>query len=129
MDALNGQQVLYKDESYAIIGACLEVYNTLGNGFLEAVYQEALEIEFALRGISFEREKRLEIEYKGHVLSKKYVADFICYDKIVVEVKATDKLVAENTSQILNYLNTTAHKLGLLVNFGEDSFRQKRIIL
>ena len=129
MDLLANDQVLYKDESYAIIGACMEVHKTLGNGFLEAVYQEALEIEFALRGIPCQREKALPIDYKGHTLKKGYIADFVCYDKIVLEIKSQRELIADNTSQVFNYLNATGYKLGLLVNFGERSLKQKRIIL
>lgn len=128
MDLLESN-VLYKDESYAIIGACFEVYNKLGNGFLEAVYQEALEIEFSLRGIPCRREVRFTIDYKGHILKKEYIADFVCYDKIIVEVKAVANLISEHSSQVLNYLNASEHRLGLLVNFGETSFRQKRIVL
>jgi len=129
MDLLANDQVLYKDESYAIIGACMEVHKTLGNGFLEAVYQEALEIEFALRGIPCQREKVLPIDYKGHTLKKGYIADFVCYDKIVLEIKSQRELIADNASQVLNYLNASGYKLGLLVNFGERSLKQKRIIL
>lgn len=128
MDLLK-EGILYKDESYEIIGACMEVHNQLGCGFLEAVYQEALAIEFENRGIPFEREKRLTIEYKGQVLKKEYVADFVCFDKIIIEVKALSKLASEHLAQTLNYLKITDYKLGLLVNFGTTSLKYKRVVL
>ncbi len=120
--------LIYKDESYKIIGACFEVHKELGNGFLEAVYQEALEIEFAKQQIPFEREKILIIHYKGIKLEKKYIADFICYDKIILELKALSQLTGEHESQILNYLKSTGFKLGLLINFGESSLKYKRLV-
>lgn len=129
MDLLKQDELIYKDESYQIIGACMEVHSSLGCGFLEAVYQEALEIEFTLRGIPFERECRIKIDYKGHTLNKEYVADFICYDKIVVEVKALSQLKSDHSAQTLNYLKATNNRLGLLVNFGESSLKYKRIVL
>ncbi len=107
----------------------MEVHKSLGCGFLEAVYQEALEIEFALQGIPFEREVRIKIDYKGHILQKEYVADFICYDKIVLEIKALTQLNSDNLAQTLNYLKATEHQLGLLVNFGEQSLKHKRVVL
>lgn len=128
MDLLENN-IIYKDESYKIIGACMAVHNTLGCGFLEAVYQEALAIEFKKRKIPFEQEKRLEIFYKGVLLQKEYIADFICYDKIIVELKALSQLNNEHFAQILNYLKITDFKLGLLVNFGTPSLQYKRIVL
>ena len=119
--------LIYKEESYKIIGACMEVHNTLGCGFLEAVYQEALAIEFEKRGIPYIREAELNIEYKGIILSKKYNADFICYDKIIVETKALTELLTVHQSQVINYLNATKLKLGLLVNFGEESLNYLRL--
>ena len=119
--------ILYKEESYKIIGACFEVYNELGCGYLEAVYQEALEREFQLQNIPHKREPVLEILYKGKPLEKKYNADFICYDKIIVELKALSSLLKDHESQILNYLKATGYKLGLLVNFGEPSLKYKRL--
>ncbi len=129
MDLLEKDNLIYKEESYEIIGACMEVHRTLGNGFLEAVYQEALAIEFELRGIPFEREVRIRIDYKGHILDKEYVADFICYDKIIVETKALSQLKSGDIHQTLNYLKGTGHKLGLLVNFGEPSLKHRRVVL
>jgi len=121
--------MLYKDESYRIIGACMEVHKTLGCGFLEAVYQEALEIEFTNLSIPFQREKQLDIRYKDKLLSKKYQADFICYDKIILELKAIDSISGIHIAQVLNYLKATGYQLGIIVNFGEQSLRYKRIIL
>ena len=120
--------LLYKDESYKIIGACIEVHNTLGCGFLEAVYQEALAIEFKKRKIPFVREVELCIEYKGIILAKKYNADFICYDKILVEIKALSELLSLHQAQVINYLKATQLKLGILVNFGEESLNTHRLI-
>lgn len=105
----------------------MEVHNTLGCGFLEAVYQEALAIEFDKRGIPYIREAELNIEYKGIILSKKYNADFICYDKIIVETKALTELLTVHQSQVINYLKATKLKLGILVNFGEESLNQIRL--
>jgi len=128
MDLLK-EGIIYKDESYKIIGACMEVHRTLGCGFLEAVYQEALSIEFEKRNIPFVREKMLEIIYKGIILEKEYVADFICYDKIIIETKAVNQIQSEHIAQTLNYLKITEFKLGLLVNFGAKSLETKRIVL
>ncbi len=120
--------LIYKDECYEIIGACMEVHKTLGCGFLEAVYQEALMIEFQLQNIPFEREKILTITYKGIELEKKYKADFICCGKIIIELKAIGQLVPENESQVLNFLNATGYRLGLLINFGEKCLKYKRLV-
>jgi GxxExxY protein len=108
---------LYSDETYKIRGAIYEVYKEIGCGFLEAVYQECLEIEFELQGIPFESQQELDIEYKGRLLEKKYVPDFICYNKIIVEIKAIKELTNENMAQVINYLNASDMELGLLVNF------------
>ena len=128
MDLLENN-LIYKDESYKIIGACMEVHTTLGCGFLEPVYQEALEIELGKRKIPFVREEILNIFYKDILLKKEYVADFICYDKIIVEAKAINQLQSEHIAQILNYLKITEFKLGLLVNFGTTSLQYKRVVL
>ena len=121
--------LFYKDECYKIIGACMEVHKILGNGFLEAVYQEALAKEFGLQSIPFEREKQITISYKGDILNKQYLADFVCFDKIIVELKALSALSSEHESQLLNYLKATGFKLGLLINFGEKSLKYKRTVL
>lgn len=121
-------QIIYKEESYQIIGACMEVYNELGCGFLEAVYQEALAVEFEDRNIPFVREKSLNIEYKQRILQTKYRADFIVFDKILVEIKVTNALVEKDSSQVLNYLNATKFRLGILINFGaSEKLESKRI--
>lgn len=107
----------------------MEVHRELGPGFLEPVYQEALELEFERQGIPFEREKELKISYKGHILKKKYAADFICNDKIIVELKALSALSGGHEAQVLNYLKATGFKLGILINFGEESLKYKRLVL
>ncbi len=119
---------LYEEETYKIIGACFEAHKTLGHGFLEAVYQEALEMEFQLRNIPYQREKMLYINYKERQLKKHYVADFVCYDKIIIETKAISDLTSKDESQILNYVKATNFKLGLLIYFGKTSVQKKRII-
>jgi GxxExxY protein len=122
-------ELLYKDEAYSIIGAAMEVYNNLGPGFLEAVYQEAMEIETATRKIPALPEQELYIEYKGAPLKKFHKADLICYDKIIVEIKALDKLTSREEAQILNYLKATGMKMGLLINFGaHNDLEWKRLI-
>ena len=110
--------LIYSQESYAINGAAFHVYESLREGFLEAVYQEALEIEFQRRGIPYEREKELTITYDGVELKQKYKADFVCYGKIIVELKAVSELDDAHRSQVYNYLHATGYKLGLLYNFG-----------
>ncbi|MFA5973348.1 MAG: GxxExxY protein [Lentimicrobiaceae bacterium] len=122
-------ELIYSEESYKIIGACLEVHKNLGHGFLEAVYAEALMWEFEERDIPYEKNKELAITYKGHLLTKKYYADFVCYNKIIIELKAMDALAPEHISQVLNYLKATQMRLGILVNFGETQLHSKRIVL
>ena len=121
--------ILFKTESYRIIGACMEVHNVLGAGFLESVYQEALAYEFYLQNIPFEREKKLTIRYKDIELEKMYSADFVCYDAIIVELKALSGLTSEHEAQVLNYLKATGYKLGILVNFGGKTLEYKRLVL
>lgn len=119
----------YKKECYNIIGAAMEVHRELGHGFLEPVYQEALSIVFDENQVPFVKEKLLDINFKGKLLKKKYIADFICYNEIIVELKAIEGLLPEHTAQILNYLKATNKKLGLLINFGTPSLQYKRVIL
>lgn len=119
--------LLYPKESYDITGCMLNVYNSLGCGFLEAVYQEALEIEFKSAGIPYKREVCLPIYYKGILLQKEYFADFLCYDKIIVELKAVSAIADIHKSQVLNYLKATGYKLGIIVNFGAASLETKRV--
>ncbi|MGD9992114.1 MAG: GxxExxY protein [Salinivirgaceae bacterium] len=119
----------FKEECYKIIGCCMEVHNELGCGFLEAVYQEALEIVLQEKKIPFEREKVLDIEFRGSLLVKKYIADFICFNEVIVELKAADGLTDIDLAQVLNYLKATKKKIGLLVNFGATKLQYKRVIL
>lgn len=111
-------EFLYEQESYAIRGACFEVYKEMGPGFLEAVYQECLAKEFTRQNIPFIAQHQLSLQYKGEPLLQTYVPDFICYDKIIVEIKGTREIAPEHKAQLLNYLKATGMKLGLLVNFG-----------
>ncbi len=111
-------KLVYAQESYAINGACFNVYADKGCGFLEAVYQECLEIEFRENGIPFEAQKKLRLEYRGQKLQQTYAADFVCCDRIIVEIKAVDLLASTHKAQVLNYLHASGMRLGLLVNFG-----------
>lgn len=121
--------LLFKDECYKIVGACMAVHRELGNGFLESVYQEALEIEFQQQGIPYIREKIIPVIYKGVELRSSFKADFICYDNIVIEIKAQSALNAEHSAQVINYLKATGLKLGLLINFGTVSLQHQRYVL
>ena len=120
--------LLYEKETYSIIGAAMTVHNELGCGFLETVYQEALEKEFKLRDIPYKREMPLRIYYKNEPLDKYYIADFICFDKIIVELKALSAITPEHHGQVLNYLSATKLNLGLIINFGKKKLEHKRII-
>lgn len=122
------EQFYYKEESYAIRGAVFAVHKELGCGFLERVYQDALEYEFKERGIPYEREKEIRITYKGKPLSEPYRADFVCYGKIIIELKALAALENVHRSQVINYLKATGMKLGFLINFGEEWANVERII-
>ena len=113
--------MIYKKEAYDINGALFEVHRYLGPGLLEKVYQEALAVEFQLRDIPYEREKRFQIVYKEHVLEQEYIADFVCYGKIIVELKSVSEITNVHRSQVINYLKITGYKLGLLQNFNVDS--------
>jgi GxxExxY protein len=110
--------LLFKEESYQTVGACFEVYREKGCGFLESVYQECMEIELRLQGIPHVAQKPLSLEYKSSPLRARYAPDFICFDKIILELKAVTELTDEHRAQVLNYLRATGLKLGLLVNFG-----------
>lgn len=121
--------LLFKDESYKIVGACFEVYREKGCGFLEPVYQECLEIELRLQGIPFVPQVPLALEYKSCPLRTKYQPDFICYEKIIVEIKAVKEVADEHRAQVHNYLKATGFKLGLLVNFGHyPKLQSERIV-
>jgi GxxExxY protein len=121
--------LLYKEESYKIIGAAMEVHRELGKGFLESVYQEAIEIELTALQIPFRKEVPLNIKYKSRNLSKYFVADFVCFEKIILELKSIPDLSIEHTSQVFNYLRATDMKLGIIINFGAKSLQYKRIVL
>ena len=123
----NEANLLFKEESYQIIGAAMEVHRELGCGFVEQVYQEALEKEFIMRNIPYEREKELTVIYKGNTLSKTFKADFICYNKIILELKAVKSFTDEHYAQIYNYLKTSNMNLGLLINFGTASIEFQRV--
>ncbi len=110
--------IIYREESYTIIGACFEVYKEKGCGFLEPVYQECLELEFGLQQIAFRAQGPLALAYKGITLKQRYVPDFICFEKIILEIKAVSELTDEHRAQVHNYLKATGYRLGLLVNFG-----------
>ncbi|EDM25200.1 hypothetical protein LNTAR_03189 [Lentisphaera araneosa HTCC2155] len=122
------KELILKAESYAIIGACIAVHKELGQGFLEAVYQEALEITFNKVAIPNEREKELNILFNDQLLEKKFYVDFLCYDQIVVELKAVKALDHNHEAQVINYLKASNKPLGILVNFGEKSLVYKRLI-
>lgn len=113
------ETILFKDESYAIQGAIFEVYRQMGCGFLESVYQECLEIEFRERSIPFVSQHDLQLFYKGKMLKQRCIPDFICYDQIIVELKAVKQVAPEHKAQVLNYLKASKMKLGILVNFGD----------
>ena len=120
--------LLYAEESFKINGAIYEVHKAFGPGLLEKVYQEALEKELKLQGIPFEREKIFTITYKGEELEQKYIADFVIYDKIVLELKAVEELLPVHKAQVINYLALTGYKLGLLVNFNARQVKPERIV-
>ena len=111
-------EILFKEESYKIVGACFEVYNEKGCGFVEPVYQECLEIELGMQSVPFEAQKQLQLSYKGRPLKQIYIPDFVCLGQIIVEIKAVSKLVDEHRAQVHNYLKATGYRLGLLINFG-----------
>lgn len=123
------ESLLYEQEVYAVVGAAMEVYNQLGSGFLEAVYEEAMTIESTLRNIPFQTQVHLPVQYKGRMLKKSYIADFIAYDKVLVEFKCIPRLTSVEQAQIINYLKVTAMRVGLLINFGNrEELEWKRFI-
>jgi GxxExxY protein len=112
-------ELLFKDESYKIIGACFEVYNKRGYGFTEPVYHECLAVEFSLQGIPFVSQPEIPLTYNGYKLAQSFKPDFVCFNRIIVEIKAVSGLVDAHRSQALNYINATGFQLALLVNFGD----------
>jgi GxxExxY protein len=124
------EKILYKDECYAIQGSIFEVYREMGNGFLEPVYQECLEREFSRRGVPFVAQKELTLIYKEQPLKQTYKPDLVCFEKVIVELKAAKEITDEHRAQLFNYLKATQMRLGLLVNFGHSPNVQiERIIL
>ncbi len=121
-------ELIYKEESYQIIGKCFEVHNNLGAGFLEIVYKDALEYEFRKAGIPYEREKEYTVNYKDIILPHKFYADFIVFDKIILEIKAVSGIADEFIAQAINYLKVSGNQLALIVNFGELQLNYKRIV-
>lgn len=121
--------LIFKEEVYSIIGVCMEVHRILGKGFSEVVYKDAIQYEFEGRKICFEREKKFNIQYKDTTLSHHYFADFVYEDKIILEIKAQQNVADAHYRQTINYLAASKYKLGLIVNFGEDSLKFKRVIL
>ncbi len=120
---------LYREEeTFKIIGVCMEVHRNLGPGLLEVVYKDALEIEFKANNLPFEREKEFSIEYKGVILPHKFYADFIVNEDIVLEVKAVKEFSGEHTAQVLNYMKLSGSEIGLLVNFQNKSLQNKRLV-
>jgi GxxExxY protein len=122
--------LLLKDEVYAVVGAAIEVHRELGPGFLEAVYQEALERELTTRKVPFESQRPLTIAYKGAPLTKQYIADLVCFNQVIVELKAVDSLTRTDMAQLLNYLKATRLRVGLLINFRSPGrFDWKRLVM
>ena len=120
--------IILKEESYKIIGTCMEVHRQLGIGFKEIVYKDALEIELQEMGISFERERLYKIEYKNKILRHKYCADFVVFGSIILEVKSTPFIMNSFIAQTINYLKASGLQLGIIANFGEKSFTSKRVV-
>jgi len=120
--------IIYSEESRNILGAIFEVHKRLGVGLLEKVYQEALAIELKHRNIPFEREKRFDVYYRDQKLDAQYIADFVCYEKIIVELKAVSELTDVHKAQVRNYLTITGYKLGLLINFNEQYVEPIRVL-
>ena len=129
MDGAASDPLLYRDETFRIRRAVFDVHSAMGPGFLEAVYQECLAIEFARQNVTFEALKPLRLRYRGHELRQSYVADFVCYDRIIVELKSVRALAPEHRAQTINYLRAAEVRVGLLVNFGAPSAEIERFAL
>lgn len=126
----SANRLIHSNETYAVIGAAMDVYYRLGSGFAEPVYQEALGFEFGLRRIPFVAQQKLRIRYKSFLLKKYYRADFVCFDKVIVEIKAQTALTATDSSQLLNYMKASEFRVGLLFNFGNGiDLEKKRMVI
>ena len=122
-------QIIYKNESYFVVGLCMDIHNELGKGFSEAVYSEALEIELKANGVPYQKEAKFDIVYKERKLKHHYFADFLIDNKIILELKAVEKINSSHVKQTLNYLAASKMQLGIIINFGEDSLSYKRVLL
>jgi GxxExxY protein len=122
-------QIIHKDESFQILGILFDVHNNLGGGFSEIVYKDALEYEFKILNIPFEREKEYAVQYKGIILNHKFYADFVLYDKIILELKSCEKIDSKHIAQCINYLKVSSNNLAILANFNSKSLEYKRIVL
>lgn len=122
-------EIIFKEESFQIVGILFEVHNNLGGGFSEIVYKDALEYEFKNLNIPFEREKEYVVKYKDTILNHKFYADFILFDKIILELKSCEKLDPKHIAQCINYLKVSSNKLAILANFNNKSLEYKRIVL
>ncbi len=125
---LTMSEIYFKEESYKIIGLCMEIHRTLGMGFKEATYKDALELEFQDNLIIYEREKKFSVEYKNRLLSSYYVADFVVYNGFILEIKATAAIIDPHLNQAISYLRAAELKLGIIVNFGAASLEYKRVV-
>ena len=125
----NKHELIFKEECFKIVGTCMAVHNELGSAFLEPVYQEALALEFQKRSVPYSKEYRLEIYYKEALLEKRYYADFLCFDQIVVELKACSGLTDQHIAQALNYLSALKLRIAILINFGTPRLQWKRVVL
>ncbi|MBZ9729088.1 GxxExxY protein [Salegentibacter sp. JZCK2] len=126
MDEAN--ELLYEEKTYKIIGACMKVHRNLGSGFLESVYQESVERELTKQAVEFNRQVRLQLTYDGQPLKKYFIADFVCFQEIIIEIKAASFLNKIMETQTINYLKSTGLPVGLLINFGQQSLTWKRFI-
>lgn len=122
-------KIIYQEESYQIMGVLFDIQNNLGGGFSEIVYKDALEYEFSIQNIPFEREKEYSVKYKDTILKHKFYSDFVVYDKIIIEIKSCDSINESHIAQCINYLKVSGNKLAILVNFTKDNLEYKRIAL
>jgi GxxExxY protein len=121
-------EIIFKEESYSLIGKCMEVHSNMGMGFKEILYKDALELELKGNNIPYKREQQFKVEYKGIILPHKYYADFVVFDSIILEVKSTPYIINSFVAQTINYLKASGLKLGIIANFGEKSFTYKRVL-